>query len=172
MPINVEIKARCHDPAYVRQVLHEAGADFRGRDHQIDTYFLVPEGRLKLREGQIERNLIFYRRVDVPGPRRSEVYLYQPVQSAALHALLRAALGVRVVVDKLREIYFVDNVKFHIDEVKDLGSFVEIEAIDWDGTIGEVRLQVQCRHWMAQLGVQEEDLIEQSYSELLLARGA
>ena len=47
--INSEIKARCADQEAVRQYLHEHGADFKGTDHQIDTYFHVPEGRLKLR---------------------------------------------------------------------------------------------------------------------------
>ena len=32
--------------------------------------------------------------------------------------------------DKKREIYFIHNVKFHIDNVKNLGTFIEIEAID------------------------------------------
>jgi predicted adenylyl cyclase CyaB len=43
-------------------------------------------------------------------------------------------------VDKHREIYFVGNVKFHLDTVEGLGTFVEIESIDMDGTIGQDRL--------------------------------
>ena len=58
--INSEIKARCADQEAVRHYLREHGADFKGTDHQIDTYFDVPEGRLKLRQGPIENNLIFY----------------------------------------------------------------------------------------------------------------
>ncbi len=170
MPVNVEIKARCARPEAIRDVLRDAEAEFRGRDHQIDTYFVVPQGRLKLREGNIENHLIYYQRPDEAGPKRSEVYLYPPSDSAALHALLREALGVRVVVDKLREIWFVGNVKFHIDEVKGLGSFVEIEAIDRDGTIGEAVLQRQCAEWMARFGICHEDLIEESYSDMLLRR--
>ncbi|RMD68625.1 MAG: CYTH domain-containing protein [Bacteroidetes bacterium] len=172
MPLNVEIKARCARPEPIREVLRAAQADFRGRDHQIDTYFVVPHGRLKLREGNIENHLIYYQRADEAGPKRSEVYLYEPGNSAALHALLREALGVRVVVDKWREIWFVGNVKFHIDEVAALGSFVEIEAIDRDGSIGEDRLRQQCTEWMARLGIRDEDLIDRSYSDMLLERNA
>ncbi len=172
MPVNVEIKARCADPASIRRILQDAGAEFRGCDRQRDTYFFVPQGRLKLREGTIENHLIFYRRPDACGPRRSEVFLYEPAQSGALHALLCEALGVRVVVDKQREIYFVDNVKFHIDEVEGLGGFVEIEAIDREGTIGLEQLHEQCRSWMTRLAIDPADLIEQSYSEMLLARGS
>ncbi|HFD33211.1 MAG TPA: CYTH domain-containing protein, partial [Gammaproteobacteria bacterium] len=53
---------------------------------------------------------------------------------------LTAALGIFKIVDKQRRIYFIGNVKFHIDEVKGLGSFVEIEAIDEDGNIGLEKL--------------------------------
>lgn len=170
MPVNVEIKARCAAPASVRRILRAAGAEFRGCDHQRDTYFFVPQGRLKLRQGVIENHLIFYRRPDARGPSRSEVFLYEPAQSELLHVLLCEALGVRVVVDKQREIYFVGNVKFHIDEVEGLGAFVEIEAIDSDGTIGLERLHEQCRSWMARLAIDPADLVDRSYSELLLAR--
>jgi len=48
--LNIEIKARCDDLAAVRSVLVHHDADFVGEDHQIDTYFDVGKGRLKLRE--------------------------------------------------------------------------------------------------------------------------
>jgi len=40
---------------------------FQGLDHQIDTYFNVQKGRLKLREGNIENSLINYDRKNVSG---------------------------------------------------------------------------------------------------------
>ena len=54
MPLNVEIKARCNSPEKIHQILKAQNAEFKGIDHQIDTYFDVPNGRLKLREGNIE----------------------------------------------------------------------------------------------------------------------
>ncbi len=78
------------------------------------------------------------------------------------------SLGVLVVVDKQREIYFIDNVKFHIDNVKGLGLFVEIEAIDKDGSIGKSKLLQQCEHYMNLFNIERKDLISISYSDLLL----
>ena len=49
--------------------------------------------------------------------------------------MLIKSIGIKVVVEKTRKIYFVDNVKIHFDEVENLGSFVEVEAIDLDGTL-------------------------------------
>jgi adenylate cyclase, class 2 len=73
-------------------------------------------------------------------------------------------------VDKKREIYFIDNVKFHIDEVKGLGTFVEIEAIDKDGTIGKDKLQEQCQSFLELFKIPQTDLISVSYSDLLMQK--
>ena len=73
--LNVEIKAKCSDPDFVRTYLNNAGADFKGTDLQIDTYFNVPEGRLKIREGNIENSLIYYQREDNAGPKNSHFHL-------------------------------------------------------------------------------------------------
>ena len=110
--INSEIKARCGDQEAVRQYLREHGADFKGTDHQIDTYFDVPEGRLKLRQGPIENNLIFYRRADTVRPKQTTIHILPVAPDSTIGEVLTAALGVRVIVDKQREIYFIDNVKF------------------------------------------------------------
>lgn len=167
----IEIKARCHHPGRIRECLSREHADFRGIDHQVDTYFRVPHGRLKLREGHIENALIHYQRPNQPGPKKSEVLLYRAAPDPALKAVLSAALGILVVVDKQREIYFIDNVKFHIDEVKELGSFVEIEAIGKNGVPAIDRLREQCQYYLGLFDICQEDLVEESYSDFVL-RGA
>ncbi len=168
--INIEIKAKCDDPENVRGILKENGADFKGTDHQIDTYFKVPNGRLKLREGNIEGALIHYDRPDSEGPKQSDVTLFQTQAFSSLKEVLTKSLGVLVVVDKQREIYFIDNVKFHLDEVKEIGSFVEIEAIDMKGNIGRDRLMKQCQQYIDRLGLKEADLLSTSYSDMLVPK--
>jgi predicted adenylyl cyclase CyaB len=168
MITNIEIKARCSDQDKVRRILKEEGADFKGLDDQRDTYFRVPYGRLKLREGNIENNLIHYERPDQEGPKQSNVLLYKSDPGSNLKAILAKALGVLVVVEKKREIYFIDNIKFHIDRVEGLGTFIEIEAIDTVGNIGKELLREQCEHYLDLFGVYANDLISCSYSDLLL----
>ena len=75
--VNVEIKARCDELDRIRNILKELRADFKGTDHQIDTYFRVPSGRLKLREGNIENYLIFYEREDQEGPSNPGLRYFQ-----------------------------------------------------------------------------------------------
>lgn len=168
--INSEIKAMCDNHEKIRDYLLKHGADFKGTDHQIDTYFNVPIGRLKLREGSIENNLIFYNRSDEAGPKQSEISFTPVDKSSNVRPVLEKALGIKVRVDKKREIYFIDNVKFHIDNVKDLGTFMEIEAIDWDGDIGSNKLQEQCEFYVSEMGISENDLVKGSYSDLLLGK--
>ena len=165
--INVEIKAKCPNPESVRTALRSRNARFAGMDHQVDTYFRVPQGRLKLRQGNIENNLIAYRRPDQSGPKTSDVALAPVTNGDEIRAVLERSLGVLVAVDKQREIYYIENVKFHIDQVQGLGSFVEIEAC---GKPEDDRnpLLAQCRKYMQWFGIREEDLIESSYSDLLL----
>ena len=168
MPVNIEIKAQCPDPGAVAKILAGLGADHKGTDHQIDTYFSVKEGRLKLREGNIEKNLIYYKRSDQAGPKKSEVLLYPGGENPNLKKILIEVLGIMVVVDKQRDIYFIGNVKFHIDRVEGLGNFLEIEAI---GESGEERaLDKRCRHFMKILNISDDQLLAVSYSDLLLER--
>lgn len=168
--INIEIKASCSDPGKVRGILESRGADFKGIDHQVDTYFNVPNGRLKLRVGNIENNLIHYDRADEHGPKQSNVTLFPVPHNSPLKDVLTRSLGVLVVVDKHREIYFIDNVKFHIDEVQNLGFFVEVEAIDMNGNIGKEKLMEQCRTYLKLLGIEKTNLLAQSYSDMLLVK--
>ncbi|MDO8590781.1 MAG: class IV adenylate cyclase [bacterium] len=165
--LNVEIKAKCLDHNKVRRVLKSQGADFRGTDHQVDTYFKVNSGRLKLREGNIENFLIYYDRENKEGPKESKIILFKNNPDSTLKDILINANGILTVVDKKREIYFIKNVKFHIDIVESLGSFIEIEAIDKDGSLGKDKLYVQCQEYMKLLGISESDLISGSYSDLL-----
>lgn len=167
--LNVEVKARCRRPDDVRRILRGQGAELGGTDRQVDTYFRCACGRLKLREGSIERSLIHYLRPDQAGPKEASVTLWRTPEGPGLKEVLAAALGVQVIVSKDREIYFIGNVKFHIDRVDELGEFVEIEAIDADWAIGPVRLMEQCRRHMAALGIDPADLVVGSYSDMILA---
>jgi len=165
--LNIEIKAHCRQPERIRKILKEHDAEFKGIDYQIDTYFEVPDGRLKLRQGTIEQNLIYYRRPDSESPKASDINLVPVEHPDQLHELLTNALPTKVVVDKKREIYFIANVKFHIDKVDELGHFVEIEAIDEDGSIGEEKLRKQCRYYLDLLDILDEDLVGHSYSDMI-----
>src|SRR5436190_9868018 len=166
--LNIEFKAKCKDLKKAENILLQYAPIFKGTDHQIDTYFNVPSGRLKLREGNIENALIHYERENTAGSKSSHVLLYQHQPDKALKEILIKTLGIKAIVDKKRKIYFINNVKFHFDTVSGLGTFVEVEAIDKDGSIGKEKLQAQCDEYSALLGIRAEDYCSVSYSDMVL----
>jgi adenylate cyclase class 2 len=163
--VNFEFKAQMRDERRVRRALKQLRARYVGLDHQLDTYFNVPAGRLKVREGKIENALIYYRRSNSARPRRSSVELMLLPRRSALRAILSQVLKPRVVVDKKREIYFVGNVKIHLDRVRGLGRFLEVEAITRTGRLDRAR--GQALRFQKLFGVTRQDIVPQSYSDLV-----
>lgn len=168
--LNFEFKARLHDAAQVRATLKQLRARHLGTDRQVDTYFHVPGGRLKVREGRIENALIFYQRTNSTRARRSTVEMMLLPRRNSVRAILARALGVLVVVDKRREIYFVGNVKIHLDRVRGLGAFVEVEATTRSGDVRKVR--AQAAKFQKRFAISRADIVAQSYSDLILQKGA
>ena len=167
--INVEIKARIDSADRLRALLLAKDPKSVGTDHQIDTYFNVPKGRLKLRQGSIEKHLIYYERPNISGPKTSLVSLFNADNhSEDLLNTLNMALGKKVIVDKKREIFYIGNVKFHIDQVEGLGAFMEIEAMECSDYPDQNSLKKQCYHYMEYLEVEDDNLIHLSYSYLLI----
>lgn len=167
---NFEFKAKVPDIRIPEDKLLTLHPKYIGEDYQIDTYFEVPHGRLKLREGNIETALIYYEREDKSGARQSDVLLYKHQQCKALKKILTKLHSIKVVVEKIRKIYFINNVKFHFDDVKDLGLYIEVEAIDDTGEIRIDELREQCIKYFGFFGIDENDCIKYSYSDLLMEK--
>ncbi len=166
--VNFEFKARMRDEQRVRRALRQLRARYVGLDHQVDTYFDAPAGRLKVREGNIENALIYYRRSNSARPRRSSVELMLLPRRNGLRGILSQVLAPRAVVDKKREIYFVGNVKIHLDRVRGLGKFVEVEAVTRTGRLDRAR--GQALRFQKLFGVTRRDILAQSYSDLVLPK--
>ena len=165
---NFEFKARTGDLKKSEDQLLLLNPKFIGEDNQTDTYFRVTKGRLKLREGNIENSLIWYKRENIKGAKQSEVLLYQHNPDKTLKDILIKLHGIKVVVEKRRRIYFIDNVKFHFDTVTKLGTFIEVEAMDNNGVFGIEKLKDQCNKYAELFNIQSQDYISLSYSDMLL----
>lgn len=163
---NVELKARLGDLDRARQTAIDLGADPGGIEQQRDTYFPVPHGRLKLREIEGKQAvLISYSRPDTFETRRSDYTLVPVPDLDLLKQALTAALGVQVVVEKRREIFFYRNVRIHLDQVAGHGTFLEFEAMLRPGQ-PEDEGHALLRELRHRFGIQEEDLMEGSYGDI------
>ncbi len=167
MPRNVEIKARVPDMGTVRARAAAMSDALAVVLEQEDTFFNVPDGRLKLRvfpDGKGE--LIAYRRPDAVGPKTSEYFVYRTPNPEALKDLLTRALGIRGIVRKRRLLYLVGQTRIHLDEVEGLGAFLELEVMLSDRQL-EAEGEAIARRLLADLGVRDEDLMSGAYIDLL-----
>jgi predicted adenylyl cyclase CyaB len=171
MATNIEIKARVRDIDAVRAIAERLSDVPCTVLLQEDTFFHSPRGRLKLRVLAPDRGqLIYYERADAAGPKRSEYYVSATTDPASLLAVLAPCLGVRGVVRKRRSLYWVGNTRIHLDEVEGLGSFLELEVMLGPGQSVEEG-QTIARELMSKLGVQESDLLQGAYMDLLEGSG-
>ena len=164
---NFEFKARTNDLQGLEKSFLGLNPVLKGIDCQTDTYFNVSNGRLKLREGNIENSLIFYKRTDISGSKQADIILYRNPDNS-IKEILTVSLGIKAVVNKIRKIYFIDNVKFHFDTVEGLGTFIEVEAIDEYGDRNINELKEQCEKYFAFFGLKASDYESRSYSDLIL----
>lgn len=164
---NLEIKARCPDLASARKRLVDAGAVPHELLDQVDTYFHVSRGRLKLRQirGRIAQ-LIGYDRADQSGPRHSSFRIVEIPNPEALLSLLGNALSIRIEVRKDREVLLWENVRIHLDEVDGLGTFIELEAVI-SSTVDEHDSPARLAHLCNLLHITPEETIGESYADLL-----
>jgi adenylate cyclase class IV len=167
MATNIEIKARVRDIDAVRAIAERLSDTPCTVLLQEDTFFHSPQGRLKLRVlGGDRGELIYYERADAAGPKRSDYYVASTSDPAPLKAVLVRCLGVRGVVRKRRSLYWLGHTRVHLDEVEGLGSFLELEVMLGAGQTEEQGHTI-ARELMSKLGVQEGDLIEGAYIDLL-----
>lgn len=166
--INYEFKAKVECLTSIEEKLKELNADCHGEDLQVDHYFDTSNGRLKMRLGNIENALIHYKRANDASSKKSEITLEKTDRESNLARILEQNLGLLVEVKKLREIFFIDNVKFHLDKHESLGTFFEVEAIDIDGSIGLEKLKEQCDYYANLFNINSDQFIDVSYSDLVL----
>ncbi|HEV7837242.1 MAG TPA: class IV adenylate cyclase [Gemmatimonadaceae bacterium] len=171
MPRNIEIKARIES---VQALAPKAAAIADEGPIEIvqdDTFFRCEAGRLKLRAfSKAAGELVFYRRADQQGPKES-FYLRSPTSAPdTLRESLSHAYGQAGRVQKHRTLFLVGRTRVHLDNVKDLGHFLELEVVLDEGEPAETGVHEALR-LMAQLGVEPSQLIEGAYVDLLAQRG-
>ncbi len=167
MARNIEIKARITNPEAVRKKAAELSGLSPDIIKQEDTFFHSVRGRLKLREMPSARaELIYYERPDRNGPKLSNYHIYETSDPECLKEILSASLGIRGRVCKERHLYIIGQTRVHLDNVLGLGHFLELEVV-LKPDQPDVEGQMIAMDLMTKLGVQEHDLIEGAYIDLL-----
>jgi predicted adenylyl cyclase CyaB len=166
----VEVKARCADAdtERLRRRVLDVGSKYVGTFHQIDTYFNSPKGYLKLRETEGGSSmLIYYERDVIAGSKESNVLIVEVSNPSGLKNLLKTSLGTRIVVEKSRQIFHFNGTEIHLDSVKDLGTFIELERLTKKEPNALSKSYRAVMLLVKELGINEGDLLKGSYSNLL-----
>ncbi|NJD58522.1 MAG: adenylate cyclase [Anaerolineales bacterium] len=167
MPANIEIKALVSDFEALRHKAEKISDSPVQVIPQEDTFFSCPHGRLKLRElGPACGQLVYYLRQDMAGPKHSEYQISNTTDPAGLKQILAQAFGVLGVVTKVRYLYLAGQTRIHLDDVQGLGKFVELEVVLQPGQ-SDAEGQAIADDLMSKLGIQEADLIEGAYMDLI-----
>ena len=163
---NVEIKALVADLALTCKRVEMIADSGPFVIEQEDTFFVCHNGYLKVRAfSETEGELIYYKRPDSVEPRVSHYVRSKSSDPQSLCDALTSALGVRGIIRKKRTLYIIGQSRIHLDEVEDLGSFVELEVVlSTQQAISEGISIAQ--EVMEKLGINKDDLVGKSYIDL------
>jgi len=169
---NLEAKFRLPDLDAARMAALALGYTASASFVQRDTFFVVAQGKLKLREQPPEAWLIHYERDRESGLMLSRYDIVPNAEPTRTREMLARALGVLAEVHKHRTLLIRRNVRFHLDRVETLGDFGEIEALLGERSEGGTgdgpdSARAAVDELLGALGVGARDLIELSYFELM-----
>lgn len=168
MSRNIEIKARLSRRSELENRIVPIADSGPIVLEQIDQFYRVPEGRLKLRQINGEHaELIFYRRSDSAGPKTSDYSRVPIVHPDQLAQLLTLALEPVGIVKKTRTLYLIGQTRIHLDEVEDLGSYLELEVV-LEPSQTESAGEAIARELMQKLSIRHDDLVEGAYIDHLI----
>ncbi|KAH8273533.1 hypothetical protein KR018_012395 [Drosophila ironensis] len=136
---------------------------------QRDVFFESPlGGRLKLRYLQppARSQLVYYDRPDVAGPKLSRFNKIEVDEPEVLEKILRQSNGALGVLAKTRHLFLCGQTRIHLDEVQDLGHFMEFEVCLRPEQTPE-QGQAIAEQLSQEFGIAEADLMTGSYFDAL-----
>lgn len=167
MSENIEFKAKVTDYDEMKSAMQSITQSEPVILEQTDVYYNVKKGRAKLRTiCNIRHELIIYRRKDLAGPKSSKYTRIKVKHYKLVNKIMSSLFGVRGVVKKYRTLFLKDNIRFHLDRVDSLGSFMEIEYIVSPMQDKE-DIKSQVDGLLQALNIQKEMLVNCSYIDLL-----
>ena len=165
MPKNLELKSLYDSLPRAKRIARAIGAVHKGLLLQVDTYFSVRSGRLKLREIDGEKfELIYYERANAKKSRYSDYRIVPLIEPRSARDLFRVLFGISVVVRKKRTLFLYQNARIHVDSVERLGSFIEFEVVV---NRGKKQARALMQFLRKEFRINPTTLVGGSYSDLL-----
>ncbi len=127
MAVNLELKIKINSPKDYEKKLKLKGAKFIGTIKQKDVYYKYTSGLLKLRKEKNNFYLIKYLRDETR--KRWSSYEILELKGNNPEKYLSEILKTECIVEKSRKLYIYGNTRIHLDNVKNLGWFLELESV-------------------------------------------
>lgn len=168
MPVNLEIKVPVKNLKKLIKIVENEGGKLIYSSRQIDVYYKVNNGRLKVRNSSGEKSVIYYERIEDGSERWSNFEVIKVDDPNVWIKFFDKFLQRLVVVDKQRTLYHLLNTRIHFDKVKGLGDFVELET---KVTNGKKKARQEFSMILNLLDLNPINQILNSYSDLILQKG-
>lgn len=162
MAVNLELKIKTGSHQKYISTLGKINASYEGILKQKDVYYKIPKGLLKLRIENGSYCLIKYLR-DEKGKRWSNYELLF-LNGKNPEKYLSEIFKIVTVVEKKRTLYIYSGTRVHLDDVKGLGKFLELETVVDDG---KTNAQQRFDEIISLLNLDTDKQIRASYKNLI-----
>ena len=163
---NIEIKAKIRDYETIKRLIEELCPEPAQTEQQEDTFFNTPKGRLKLRKSDDKSALIYYDRKDSLEPSQSDIAISFTDNPDSLKSVLSKSNGIRGIVRKKRKLYKYEQTRIHLDDVEELGIFIELEVVLKSNQTSK-NGEAIANELMEKFNIQKTDLIDVAYIDLI-----
>jgi predicted adenylyl cyclase CyaB len=171
MPSNIEIKAILREREHVEAIAARLANKSPELIRQEDYFFPCAGARLKLRILAPDcGELIRYERANLAETRSSRYLVARTPDPAVLLEILDKTLGRIGEVQKERTLYLVGQTRVHLDRVRGLGDFLELEVVLRPGQ-SEAEGKAIAENLLSALQIDRKDFVAEAYIDLL-ARAA
>ena len=133
MPSNLELKIKVKSYDTIKKTLKKINAEFIGVLNQKDIYYRCKTGLLKLRIENGRHTLIKYNRAEKSKDDRYSEYYLVKISEGESEKVFSDIFEIETVVEKRRLLYLYKNTRVHLDEIKKLGNYLELETLVLNG---------------------------------------
>ncbi len=165
MPTNLEIKVPVQNLKKLINIVESHNGKKIYSSRQVDVYYKIPDGRLKIRNSSGEKSIIYYKRNEDGKERWSNFEVIKVNNPEEWIKFFDKFLERLIVVDKHRTLYHLENTRIHFDKVKNLGNFVELET---KVVTSKKDARKEFEKILNLLGLKTDNQILNSYSNLIL----
>jgi len=128
MAVNLELKLKLNSFHEIHKNINLYEITHSKTLIQKDKYYKIPAGLLKLRQQNDSFELIKYNRNEIEGERWSNYFVLK-ISGENAENYFDDLFEIEAIVEKVRNLYIYKNTRIHLDEVKNLGEFLELETV-------------------------------------------